>query len=75
MAAKKKVTVPTELITEEMRDAGVNETTPMITKEQAQKDMSPEAIAYMEMILNYKKHNPTKYAQKEEGFLKKLNTL
>lgn len=73
MAAKK--TVPKELITEEMREAGVDETTPMVTKEQAQKEMSPEAIAYMEMILNYKKHNPVKYAQKEEAFLKKLNTL
>ncbi len=75
MAAKKKVTVPTELITDEMREAGVDETTPMITKEEAQKDMSPAKIAYMETILNYKKHNPAKYAQKEEAFLKKLNSL
>lgn len=73
MAAKK--TVPKELITEEMREAGVDETTPMVTKDEGQKDMSPEAIAYMEMILNYKKSNPAKYAQKEEGFIKKLNSL
>lgn len=31
--------------------------------------------AYMDMMINYQKSNPVKYAQKEAGFIKKLNTL
>lgn len=59
MAAKKKV------ITDVIED----------TIDTVETEMSLEKIAYMEMILNYKKHNPVKYSQKEEAFLKKLNSL
>ena len=75
MAAKKKVTVPTELITDEMREAGVDETTPMITKEEARKELSKAQLEFVAMMESYKKSNPAKYAQKEEGFIKKLNSL
>lgn len=75
MAAKKKVTVPTELITDEMREVGVDETTPMITKEEARKELSKAQLEFFAMMENYKKSNPAKYAQKEEGFIKKLNSL
>lgn len=36
---------------------------------------SPAKLAYLDMILNYKKQNPVKYAQKEASFLKKLASL
>ena len=73
MAAKK--TVPKELITDEMREAGVDETTPMITKEEAVKELSKAQLEFVAMMESYKKSNPAKYAQKEEGFIKKLNSL
>lgn len=36
---------------------------------------SPAKLAYLDMMVAYKNQNPTKYAQKEEAFLKKLASL
>ena len=39
------------------------------------KEDSPAKLAYLDMMINYKKQNPAKYADKEAGFLKKLAQL
>lgn len=44
-------------------------------KEEARKGLSKAQIEFVSMMESYKKSNPTKYAQKEEGFIKKLNSL
>lgn len=41
-------TVPTEMITEEMRKAGVDETTPLVTREEVVKDLGEEQVAIIE---------------------------
>jgi len=44
-------------------------------KEEARKELSKAQLEFVSMMESYKKSNPTKYAQKEEGFIKKLNSL
>lgn len=41
-------TVPTEMITDEMREAGVDETTPLVTREEVVAEIGEEAVAIME---------------------------
>lgn len=41
-------TVPTEMITEEMREAGVDETTPLVTREEVVAEIGEEAVVKME---------------------------
>jgi len=36
---------------------------------------SPAKLAYLDMMIAYKKQNPTKYAGKERAFLARLGTL
>ncbi len=62
MAAKKKVTEEVIVETAEV-------------KEVARKELSKAQLEFVAMMENYKKSNPAKYAQKEEGFIKKLNSL
>ena len=62
MAAKKKVTEEVIVETAEV-------------KEVARKELSKAQLEFVAMMESYKKSNPAKYAQKEEGFLKKLNSL
>jgi hypothetical protein len=45
------------------------------TKDEAVKELSKAQLEFVAMMENYKKTNPVKYAQKEEGFIKKLNSL
>ncbi len=44
-------------------------------KEVARKELSKAQLEFVAMMESYKKSNPAKYAQKEEGFIKKLNSL
>ena len=62
MAAKKKVTEEVIVGTAEV-------------KEVARKELSKAQLEFVAMMENYKKFNPTKYAQKEDAFIKKLNSL
>ena len=62
MAAKKKVTEEVIVETAEV-------------KEVARKELSKAQLEFVAMMESYKKSNPAKYAQKEEGFIKKLNSL
>ena len=62
MAAKKKVTEEVIVETAEV-------------KEEARKELSKAQMEFVAMMESYKKSNPAKYAQKEEGFIKKLNSL
>lgn len=62
MAAKKKVTE--EVIVEAAE-----------VKEVARKELSKAQLEFVAMMESYKKSNPAKYAQKEEAFIKKLNSL
>ena len=62
MAAKKKVTEEVIIETAEV-------------KEVARKELSKAQLEFVAMMESYKKSNPAKYAQKEEGFIKKLNSL
>ncbi len=62
MAAKKKVTEEVIVETAEV-------------KEVARKELSKAQLDLMRTMELYKKQNPVKYAQKEEGFIKKLNSL
>ena len=63
MAAKKKVTK------DEEDTLVVSETTEYSTQ------LSKAQLEFVAMMESYKKSNPAKYAQKEEGFIKKLNSL
>ncbi len=62
MAAKKKVTEEVIVETAEV-------------KEVARKELSKAQLEFVAMMESYKKSNPAKYAQKEEAFIKKLNSL
>lgn len=62
MAVKKKVTEEVIVETAEV-------------KEEQRKELSKAQLEFVAMMENYKKSNPTKYAQKEEAFIKKLNSL
>lgn len=62
MALKKKVTEEVTVETAEV-------------KEVARKELSKAQLEFVAMMESYKKSNPAKYAQKEEGFIKKLNSL
>ena len=42
--AKATKTVPTEMITDEMREAGVDETTPLVTREEAVAELGEEEV-------------------------------
>lgn len=42
------MTVPTEMITDEMREAGVDETTPLLTREEVVEMVGEEAVADLE---------------------------
>lgn len=63
MAAKKKTVKKTVEAVEETAVETVPETMP-----QAKLD-------FLQMMASYKAQNPTKYAQKEAGFLKRLASL
>jgi hypothetical protein len=45
------------------------------TKVEAVKELSKAQLEFVAMMENYRKTNPAKYAQKEEAFIKKLNSL
>ncbi len=62
MALKKKVTEEVIVETAEV-------------KEEQRKELSKAQLEFVAMMESYKKANPAKYAQKEEGFIKKLNSL
>lgn len=62
MAAKKKVTEEVIVETAEV-------------KEVARKELSKAQLEFVAMMESYKKSNPAKYVQKEEAFIKKLNSL
>ena len=62
MAAKKKVTEEVIVETAEV-------------KEVARKELSKAQLEFVAMMESYKKSNPAKYAQKEDAFIKKLNSL
>ena len=47
----------------------------VVTKQESVKELSKAQLEFVAMMESYKKSNPAKYAQKEEGFLKKLNSL
>lgn len=48
---------------------------PVVEVEKVETPDSPAKLAYLDMMIAYKKQNPTKYAQKEQAFLVKLATL
>lgn len=50
------------------------ENTPTIVVEE-QKEDSPAKLAFLDIMLAYKKKNPIKFAQKEQELLKKLSQL
>ena len=62
-----------------LKDSGKQEQAKVETKEpnkeEARKELSKAQLEFVSMMESYKKSNPTKYAQKEEGFIKKLNSL
>ena len=65
--AKPKTEVPTESTVEPKID--------IVEVVQVETPDSPQKLAYLDMMIAYKKQNPVKYAGKEVGFLKKLASL
>lgn len=45
---KKQETVPTEMITDEMRETGVDETTPLVSREEMVAELGEEEVARIE---------------------------
>lgn len=56
---KESKTIPTDMITEEMRAAGIDETTPMVTREEAVEKLGEEVVAEAEK--DALDMNPTTY--------------
>lgn len=48
MEETEKSTVPTEMITPEMREAGIDETTPLATREEVVAELGEEKVAAVE---------------------------
>ena len=64
---KQKTEVPTESTVEPKID--------IVEVVKVETPDSPQKLAYLDMMIAYKKQNPVKYAGKEAGFLKKLASL
>ena len=47
----------------------------VVTKQESVKELSKAQLEFVAMMESYKKSNPAKYAQKEDAFIKKLNSL
>ena len=68
--AKPKTEVPTESTVDPKIDI-----VDVVVEEKVETPDSPQKLAYLDMMIAYKKQNPVKYAGKEAGFLKKLAEL
>jgi len=63
---EEQATVPTEMITEEMREAGVDETTPLVTREDVVEEIGEEAVAKLEEQVTAKTPAKKKVAAKKK---------